>query len=413
MAESAAIHRISGLAAEAFPTCAAATQAILRLVRELTGLRSRFLTRTNQGVFEVVAVAEGDGGPFAAGDSLPFQDLYCGHVITSLEPLVIEDTRQTEPYASLQITHDRDIGSYFGIPIVFSTGEVYGTLCAIDPERHYFEAQDVEVLVILARLLAHHLETDLLRQRTATELERARDIQQNLLPEGVPAMRTFDFAARCVAGSQVGGEFYDWMELLPGVFMLTVGDAKDHGLPAAIVATAVRAALRAVTPTLAPASTLAQIDRALSADLARSRGYISVFHGRINTLTGTLLYADCGQGNAFVLRANGEVTELDTGNLPLGVLPGQFYQAGKVNLAPGDTLVILSNGFVTRTGDALPVHAKLTEAIAAAPSAAAAVDALFALSGAVDDDRTALVLRRLPGLSVSDHVPADPLEGRV
>jgi len=71
---------------------------------------------------------------------------------------MIDDARNIEPFASMQATIDNNIGCYIGVPLVMSTGAVYGTLCAVDPVVHHFTSKEQELLVLLARLVAFQIE---------------------------------------------------------------------------------------------------------------------------------------------------------------------------------------------------------------------------------------------------------------
>lgn len=93
-----------------------------------------------------------------------------------MRPVIVEDARRQAPFADLQVTRDLDIGSYIGVPLVLSSGEVYGTLCAIDPEPHHFEPGEIAILVVLARLLASQIDHDRLieeRRRAEAALEES------------------------------------------------------------------------------------------------------------------------------------------------------------------------------------------------------------------------------------------------
>jgi signal transduction histidine kinase len=84
---------------------------------------------------------------------------------------MVEDARRQEPFASMPATTDANIGSYIGVPLQLSSGEVYGTLCAVDPTAHQFDKEDAELLLLLARLVAFEVE----REEQARERDRAKD----------------------------------------------------------------------------------------------------------------------------------------------------------------------------------------------------------------------------------------------
>lgn len=100
-----------------------------------------------------------------------------------MRPLVIPNARQQAPFAGLAVTTDRNIGSYIGVPLVLSSGEVYGTLCGIDPQVHTFSAEDAELLVLLARFLAFQIERDQLLAEQTAVLDAAGEAMVVLSPD--------------------------------------------------------------------------------------------------------------------------------------------------------------------------------------------------------------------------------------
>src|SRR5215210_4264467 len=95
-------------------------------------------------------------------------------------PLVVEDARQQAPFAGMSVTEDVGIGSYIGVPVLLSNGQIYGTLCAIDPDVHRFDQGDVEMLVLLARLLADQIDRERIEAALRASDERYRLVFENI-----------------------------------------------------------------------------------------------------------------------------------------------------------------------------------------------------------------------------------------
>ena len=232
------------------------------------------------------------------------------------------------------------------------------------------------------------------RMRLRTELECAAKVQQQLLPQSVPTVRGFEFAARCLPAHQIGGDFFDWHEMEPGTVTLTLGDAMGKGMAAAMLMATVRAALRAVDQINKPAAALQLAQCALICDLSNSDSFVTLFHGQLDVASRKLAYVDCGHGFAFLRRADGRTEELLPRGLPLGILSDEVYQQGELTFELGDTLVLYSDGLV----DALPEQNLDNHAIAAvlngAKSAVEMVERLTRLvpsAEALPDDLTVLV----------------------
>ena len=184
------------------------------------------------------------------------------------------------------------------------------------------------------------------RLRLQAQLEFAAQVQEKLLPTVFPQFPGFEVAARCLPAHQVGGDFYDWQETGPGHVALTLGDVMGKGLAAAMLMATVRASLRAVAQTASPAAALLLAERALRQDLNNAESFVTLFHGQLDVAARRLTYVDCGHGLVFMLRADGGVEELLPRGLPLGVMADPPFKEGQILFAPGDALVLFSDGLM-------------------------------------------------------------------
>jgi serine phosphatase RsbU (regulator of sigma subunit) len=247
------------------------------------------------------------------------------------------------------------------------------------------------------KLAVAEREREARRRELEAELARAAQLQADLLPRAAPAVPGLDVAARCLPARRVGGDFFDWHEPAPGVLTLTLGDVMGKGMPAALLMATVRAALDAVDGGRSPAQTLDAVAAATEPVLARAGAFVTMFHARAEAATPRVAYADAGHGHAFVRRAGGAVEALPARGLPLGVLPGQHYPAGVLDLAPGDALVVYSDGLIDARPDLALDRESLAAGLDGATSAAefvARLTGLADLSQELPDDLTVIVLRR-------------------
>jgi sigma-B regulation protein RsbU (phosphoserine phosphatase) len=239
-------------------------------------------------------------------------------------------------------------------------------------------------------------ESEMREYQFQTELKYAAQIQEKLLPHSYPVIPGFDIAARCLPAKQVGGDFFDWQEISPGVLSLTLGDVMGKGIAAAILMATVRAAVRSVTQHNRPANALKMAEKAVLPDLENSESFVTLFHGRLNAAEHKLTFVDCGHGYAFIRRRNGEVDSLGPRGLPLGV-PGQkIYQEGKIHFRKDDILVIYSDGLLDARPELEMNNRTLAGHLSGQASAAEMVDRLIGLTemqGPRPDDITVLVAR--------------------
>jgi serine phosphatase RsbU (regulator of sigma subunit) len=144
---------------------------------------------------------------------------------------------------------------------------------------------------------------------------------------------------------EVGGDFYDFVELSSGRLGLIVGDATGHGMPAALVMATTRGMLRAVVQSLeSPGEVLARVNEALVADIPPST-FVTCFYGILDPESGRFLFANAGH-NLPCRRRNGQADELKARGMPLGLMPGIGYEEKETFLTPEDSILIYSDGLV-------------------------------------------------------------------
>jgi serine phosphatase RsbU (regulator of sigma subunit) len=283
---------------------------------------------------------------------------------------------------------------------------------ADDYLRKPFDRQDFEGVLerTVSRLvlrrqnaaLQRQLETQ--RRELAAELARAGRVQADLLPATVPTVPGFELAAQCIPARAVGGDFYDW-QTGDGGLTLSMGDVMGKGMPAALLMATVRSALRTVALLHPPAVAVRLTAAAVASDLSGWGGFVTLFHAHLDAATRRLTFVDAGHGCVFVRRAQGEVVSLHPRGLPLGIVTdlmaeGLDYEAGQIDLQPGDALVVYSDGLLDANPDLRLDRDAIGASLDVRDSAAEMVVRLVALphlDGPPPDDLTVVVLRCQPG----------------
>jgi serine phosphatase RsbU (regulator of sigma subunit)/predicted ester cyclase len=184
------------------------------------------------------------------------------------------------------------------------------------------------------------------RERIEQELQVARRIQQELLPETIPELEGWRIAAYYGPAREVGGDFYDFLVFPDGRLGLVVGDATGHGMPAALVMATTRGMLRAVVQSLeSPREVLARVNEALVADIPPST-FVTCFYGVLDPESGRLVYANAGHNLPCCRRQDGQVDELRARGMPLGLIPSMSYEEKQTTLETGDSTLFYSDGLV-------------------------------------------------------------------
>ena len=181
------------------------------------------------------------------------------------------------------------------------------------------------------------------RERFEQELQVARLIQQNFLPKQLPDLPGWHVAAFYRPARAVGGDFYDFVELDRGRIGVVVGDVTDKGVPAALVMAATRSLLRASAQRLvSPGVVLERVNEALCPDMPEKM-FVTCLYGVLEPASGLFRYANAGHNVPYV-RTEAGVGELRVTGMPLGLFPGMTYEEKEAVLAPGDGVLLHSDG---------------------------------------------------------------------
>jgi PAS domain S-box-containing protein len=184
------------------------------------------------------------------------------------------------------------------------------------------------------------------RERIEQELRIARVIQHTLLPKSAPELGGYQIAAYYRPAREVGGDFYDFLELEDGRLGLVVGDASGKGIPAAMVMANTRSVLRTIAQggDLAPGQVLAEANEILYPDILANM-FVTCFYGVLEPESGRLRYANAGHDLPYE-RHDGRVDKLRARGMPLGLMPDMGYEEKEAVLAAGDDLLFYSDGLV-------------------------------------------------------------------
>lgn len=232
--------------------------------------------------------------------------------------------------------------------LLASTFEVAGILLpafrSFHAGRFHFDYDDLSMFFFLVSigpvLLFRHRRITLEHERATTELEAAREIQQQLVPHSIPAMAGCRIEAAYLPAQEVGGDFYQILSRPDGSVVIAVGDVSGKGLKAAMTGVLAIGALRTLASEgLGPAAILTRLNTELVR--ASNGGFVTCFCGSLDA-SGKLRYANAGHVAPF---CNG--SEIDVaGTLPLGIDPNTGYEETTLELEAGDHITLLSDGVV-------------------------------------------------------------------
>jgi sigma-B regulation protein RsbU (phosphoserine phosphatase) len=183
------------------------------------------------------------------------------------------------------------------------------------------------------------------KERMERELELAREVQQSVLPRVFPAVPGYAFAARNEPAHQVGGDFYDVVQLDGDGFGLVIADVSDKGMPAALYMALTRSLILAeARRERSPRAVLCNVNRLLL-ELGKADRFVTVFYGVVDVRTRRLTFARAGHDYPLLLR-EGTVRPLRGRGAFLGFLDQDELGLTQetVDLSPGDRLVLYTDG---------------------------------------------------------------------
>ena len=210
-----------------------------------------------------------------------------------------------------------------------------------------------ELMARIRGLLKHRREWTRESDRLQRDVRAAADVQQRLLPQSKPASLTLDCAGVCTPALGVGGDYYDFIDIAPGLTGLVLADVAGKGITAALSMACIHGIVRTEAPRCGRqcADLVAKLNSTLSVTMQPGR-YATLFYGVYDDAARTLTYVNAGHPAPVVVRVDDSaVDSLDASVPPIGLFPALAPREHTVAMAPGDWLVAYSDG-ITEAVDA-------------------------------------------------------------
>ena len=239
------------------------------------------------------------------------------------------------------------------VPLV-SQGELIGVVnLGARLSDQAYSTDDKKLLVSLAAQAAPALQVAQLvrrqeaearsRERIEQELRVATLIQQHFLPKSLPDLPGWQISAYYRPAREVGGDFYDFIELPEGQVGVVIGDVTDKGVPAAMVMAATRSVLRASAQRIiSPGVVLGRVNELMCPDMP-PKMFVTCLYGVVDPATGRFRFANAGHNLPYV-RTDAGTIELRATGMPLGLMPGIVYEEREAILEKGQTMLLHSDG---------------------------------------------------------------------
>lgn len=255
----------------------------------------------------------------------------------------------------LNVRSAHPIGSLYIVPLIARDVRI-GALFAAKRVVNGFERDDLETISILAAQAsvaidnARLFEQQIEKERLSRELAIAREVQQKLLPQEPPRLPGTSIAASSVAALEVGGDYYDFVDLGDERHGIIIGDVSGKGTSAAFYMAEMRGIFQSASRLAAtPSEFLHHANLALSQCLDRNV-FVSAIYGILNLEKESFTIARAGHCPAAIVRLDGERRLIRTPGLGLGLDRGKLFQKSleeeHIRLLPGDVFVFYTDGVV-------------------------------------------------------------------
>jgi anti-sigma regulatory factor (Ser/Thr protein kinase)/putative methionine-R-sulfoxide reductase with GAF domain len=405
------VYRLSEHALAELPLEALLDELLAR-TREILDVDTVAILLLDEDKNELVArAAKGLEEEVEQGVRIPVGGGFAGRIAAERTPIFIADVDHAEVLNP--ILREKRIRSMLGVPLIVD-GKSVGVLHVGSLKPREFTNDNAALLQVVAARAAPAIERAQLYEALDREHRGAVTLQRSLLPESVPDMVGVDVATRYLpARDEVGGDWYDVIELPGGQVGLAIGDVAGHGIRAAALMGQLRTALRAYAlDGYAPGETLKHLDRLLHT--IRGEGMATAAYAILDPAAGSLVFASAGHPPPVVVPNSGQAYLLDsTPAPPLGTLPFGTYPETTARLEPGETLMLYTDGLVERRREPLTmglerlcVHASV---VASAETLCRRVVERLVPGGGADDDVAMVVVRSLPiAAQMRMQFPATP-----
>lgn len=199
-----------------------------------------------------------------------------------------------------------------------------------------------QVAIIIEKVRLHEQLVE--QKRLQAQLEIARQVQLELLPDHDPDLEGFDISAYVFPTEEVSGDYYDWVAVFEDQIGITVADAVGKGIPAALLMAFLRGSIRAGVQTgYASHILLSKINNLLWDSIEDNR-FVTAIYGILDTANRTFVFANAGHNPPLLIKADGEYRFVEYGDTPLGMFYDARYHQHFIRFEKGQVMVLYTDG---------------------------------------------------------------------
>jgi sigma-B regulation protein RsbU (phosphoserine phosphatase) len=270
-----------------------------------------------------------------------------GHVISTKTSLVVPDVHMDERYVEGRSPTQSEVA----VPIMLNERAI-GALNLESNQLNGYNQGDLEVLEFFADAAAISLERAMLHRQLLEkelldrQLQIAKDVQMRLLPMAVPLIPGYDIAGVCIPADEIGGDYYDYIQVRQRDLGIAVADISGHGIAPALVMTAFRGLLRMHTQgNLSPARISQKINQMLP-EFSGDSHFITMVYGVLDQQNDEITFVSCGHPSPCLLHLDNRLECLASNGPAFGIYSDSHYVNESKVLDKGDILLMYTDGVV-------------------------------------------------------------------
>jgi len=270
---------------------------------------------------------------------------FIGHVSQTGSPIISPDVSEDKRYFKARVQTRSEM-----VAPIISNDKVIGAFDLESDRLNAYNEDDLSILQLLASQVAIIIEKSKLQEqaiekkRIEAQLEIARQVQLELLPDADPEFSNFDISAYIFPTEEVSGDYYDWVRIFDDQIGIIVADAVGKGIPAALLMSFLRASLRAgVQIGYAPHIALSKVNNLLW-DSTEDHQFITAIYGILDGTNRTFVFSNAGHNPPMLIKPNGEFRYVEYGDTPLGMFSDAQYHQHFIRFEQGQVMVIYTDG---------------------------------------------------------------------
>jgi sigma-B regulation protein RsbU (phosphoserine phosphatase) len=270
---------------------------------------------------------------------------FLGTVAQSGKPIISHDvSRDPRYFPARELTRSEMLA-----PII-SNDRVIGVFDLESDRLDAYDDHDLALLQLLTSQVAIIIEKVRLheqvveKKRIEAQLEVARQVQLELLPEADPAIDNFDISAYIFPTEEVSGDYYDWVKVFDDQIGIIVADAVGKGIPAALLMSFLRASLRScVQIGYAPHIAFSKVSNLLRGSI-KDNQFITAIYGMLDSTNRTFVFSNAGHNPPLLIKPDGEYRFVEYGDMPLGMFEDLHFHQHFIRFEENQVLVIYTDG---------------------------------------------------------------------